>query len=79
VARFFFTLDGGAPQDQGAGVDLPNLESARQHAARLLGERLTASPGAFWEADEWRVDVTNNSGLLLFTIHCAGVVAPAGR
>jgi hypothetical protein len=79
VAKYFFHIDDGERHPDARGIDLPDVETARLHAARSLGERLMADPESFWRADELRVDVTNESGLLLYTIHCAGVIAPAGR
>ena len=77
VQRYFFHTDGrGAFRDQ-EGTLLPNDESARVEAARVLGQLVNERPAGVWQDDEFRIVVTDETGLILFTLGVAAVVAPA--
>ena len=46
-------------------------------AVRYAGEVMRDDPALVWNGDDFRVEVTNASQLLLFTVAVAGVDAPA--
>jgi hypothetical protein len=75
--RYFFNLAGAVHDPDNAGVELPDMEAARVlsvvHAAEIIRDR----PQVVWEGDEVRVEVTDDRGLVLFTVIVAGVNSPA--
>jgi hypothetical protein len=68
VPRFFFHIhDGNASLDR-EGTELPDLQSARVQAIETAGDILHESPH-LWAGDPWRMEVTDEGGHLLFTLH----------
>jgi len=59
-----------------ARVELPDIAAARREAVRFAGELLIDSEGSF-QGEEWVVTVTDDSGLVLFTINVLWTAAPA--
>lgn len=57
--------NGSEPEDE--GLVLADFTAARTTALKFAGEILAFGPSV--ESDDWRVEVTNDQGLVLFTIH----------
>jgi hypothetical protein len=77
MPRFFFNVRDGISIPDKGGLELPDLYAARLEAVRYSGELLKAHPDAFWVQHEWRIEVTDAIGLILFAIHISAVQAPA--
>ena len=76
MARYFFHLaDGGRKWDRD-GVELPSLAEARVQAVVFAGERLRERPAEPWDGCDWRVEVTDQAGVLLLTVIVVVVDAP---
>lgn len=76
MPRYYFQLhDGGDDCARCHGVHR-DFSAARTDAVRQLAERLIAAPGKFDLDAYWRVDVTNEDGLMLTSIHLSEVTAP---
>ncbi|MDG4895536.1 hypothetical protein P9272_18360 [Mesorhizobium sp. WSM4976] len=76
---FHFHVDNGEfnPDDQ--GVDLPDLDAARQEAVRAAGEMINDSKQHFWEhMTPWIMNVTDDQDRLLFTLQFVAKV-PSGE
>ncbi|WP_426954239.1 DUF6894 family protein [Muricoccus radiodurans] len=73
---FFHVIDGQSFLDQ-EGTELPDRGSARNEAVRLAGALLRDDKGTFSDDHDWRLEVTDGGGLLLFTLHFMTVEAPA--
>ena len=58
-------------------VELPSLESSRVEAARRVGDLLQTHAEAIWVDKEWQMDVTDDSGLILFVIHVSAMKSSA--
>ncbi len=71
----FHSADGVRQNDE-SGTDLPNDEAARLVAVRFAGEMLNDHPRELWEHGQWRVEVTNDKNILLFTVITLAVGAP---
>ena len=65
--RIWETLD--------AQSDDPEL--LRLEMAKFVGELLTDHAGRIWEDREWRVDVPDRSGLILYVLHICATDSPA--
>lgn len=79
MARYFFHVHDGKDLCDEEGTELPTIEAARSEAARYAGMLLQNPDGDLWSGEPWRMDVTNESGLLLFTLMFLATDAPALR
>lgn len=77
MQRFFFhTADGSRDRDD-EGTVLADLASARIEAIKYAGECLANQPGLLWDTRDFRVEVTDERDMLLFTVITLAVNAPA--
>ena len=58
-------------------AQLEGLEAARIEAARRIGVLLNEHAQQIWVDEEWQMDVTDQTGLILFTIHVSTQESPA--
>lgn len=79
MPRYFFNLAGAIDDPDSHGIELPNISEARIMAAKHAGEYLRDRPEVAWLGDEFRIEVTNADGLIIFTFIALGVDAPAGH
>ena len=77
MPRFHFNVRDGVSIDDLVGTDLADIYAARLEAVRFSGEVLKDNADTFWVRHEWRVEVTDDTGLILFAIHISAVDAPA--
>jgi hypothetical protein len=75
--RYFFNLAGAVVDPDDKGYELADLSEARIQAARWAGEYLRDRPEVVWMGEEFRIEVTDQHGELLFTFIAVGVDAPA--
>lgn len=75
MPRYFFHLTSSydAPDDE--GTELGDLDAARCHAVKLIADVLCESPGEYWKAEIYRVTVTDETRLILFTVEMMSVEA----
>ena len=71
----FHCVDGSRIPDYD-GMSLPDLATARQEAVRFAGEVLQSEPALLWQKGQWRVEVTGEDGVLLFTLVTLAIDAP---
>ena len=76
---FLFNFIDGERQSGPITVDLENLDAARREALRTACLSINEKPEKFWETGEWQMIVTDDRGLVLFTLHMTATVAPAAR
>ena len=74
----FGSVDGHRDPDP-EGSELPDLAAARVMAVRYAGEVLQSDPAIVWHNGQWRVEVTDDDGVLLFTLLTLAIDAPAPR
>lgn len=74
---FFFHLAGAVVDPDNEGVELATISDARVQAVHLAAGMLRDRPDVAWLGDEFRVEVTDENQLLLFTFVAMGVDAPA--
>ena len=68
MPRFFFHVhDGRAVLDE-EGTELPDFDQARREAIRLAGQILDNEAPNLELAEDWHMDVTDESGLILFRL-----------
>jgi hypothetical protein len=76
MPHYFFNTANGARERDDQGIDLPNDATARVEAIRFAGSVLSDEPDLLWDGQEFRVEVADAEGTLLFTIKMAAVDAP---
>jgi hypothetical protein len=50
-------------------VERDDVEGLRIEMARFVGELLKDHAGKIWVDKDWRVDVTDDTGLILYVMH----------
>ena len=50
-------------------VEREDHTAIRLELARFVGQMLSDHAAKIWEDQDWRVDVTNETGLILFVMH----------
>jgi hypothetical protein len=76
---FFFNQAGAIYDPDVEGMEFATVAEARVQAVKFAGEALRDRPELAWTGDEYRVEVTDESQLLLFTFIATGVDSPAVR
>ena len=59
------------------GADLPDSTAARVEAAKRVGALLRDHAGQRWVDQDWEMDVTNETGLILYVIQISAVGSAA--
>jgi hypothetical protein len=71
MAIFYFNLrDGGAGVSDGEGTELPSVEAANAHAVGVARELMKCRE---LQKRDWRLDVRDSDGELLFALPFATV------
>lgn len=68
MPRYFFNVYDGYSKLDTEGTDLLDIYTAQSEAIRLSGEILREEGGKFWNETEWRLEVADASGTILFTL-----------
>jgi hypothetical protein len=75
---YFFNIAGAAYDPDVEGYELPSMHEARLMATKHAGEVLRDRPGLPWTGEELRIEVTDSSQVVLFTVIVLGVDSAAG-
>lgn len=76
MARYYFNLHDHRYVPDPDGTELESLEAAKRQAIKLAAAILSGRPEEFLGSTEWRVEVTDRTGVLLFTVGLAMILAP---
>ena len=76
MPRYFFHVHDGKDLPDHEGTELPDLASARKEAVALAAGLLGDRPDVFWDAADWRLDVEDEAGRVLFSLRFSAVAAP---
>ena len=79
MPRFFFHRTDGYFERDDEGVELESLHAARVEAVTFAGSSLAEEPEQIWNGQDFRVEVTDERGMLLFTVITLAIDAPATR
>jgi hypothetical protein len=58
-------------------VEMESLTDLRIEMARFVGEMLKDHAGLIWTDEDWQVDVTDATGLILYVLHISAAETPA--
>jgi len=76
MPRYHFHCADGSREPDVDGIELANDEAAQQEAVALAGQILKDDPKLIWNKGQWRVEVTDDSNMLLFTVVTLAMDAP---
>lgn len=76
MSHFFFHV-AGRPDE--TGTELPSIAAAKCEAVRYAGKLICDEADTFWDSAEFGLIVTDETGLVLFTLTLSGLEAPAIR
>jgi hypothetical protein len=68
LPRFYFHVRDGSEFIDDEGQELPNLDEAREQAVIAAGEAIRDLGKRFWAGEEWRMDVTDESGAIVCSL-----------
>ena len=78
MARYFFNQCDGEFKIDDDGLEFGSIDQARLEAVRYAGEVMRDHPTLVWKGEDFRIEVTDEKHLVLFTVIVLGVDAPAG-
>lgn len=58
-------------------VESDSLQALRIEVANFVGELLKDHAAQIWVDEDWRVDGTDERGLILYVMHLSAIQAPA--
>jgi Tfp pilus assembly ATPase PilU len=79
VPRYFFHADDGTPDRDEEGTELDDLAAAKCHAVKYASDLICDGTTDFWGNMDWRMSVSDQTGLTLFDLHIVGTEAAAVR
>jgi hypothetical protein len=77
VARYHINLRTDSRIWDTINVDHDDLESLRIEVAQFVGETLRDHARQIWVDQDWRVDVSDDTGLILFVLHLSAFSSAA--
>ncbi|MDP4026856.1 hypothetical protein Q8W71_30720 [Methylobacterium sp. NEAU 140] len=77
MPRFHFNVHDGVSRLDLEGTELPDWRAARLDAIRLAGEILRDEAERVALGEDWRIEVTDHTGLVLFQMAFLVIDAPA--
>jgi hypothetical protein len=77
VPRYHFNVHDGVQQFDNEGTELSDWKEARLHAIRYAGEIIKSDAKSIAVGEDWRIEVTNHEGLILFQLSFLIIEAPA--
>ena len=76
--RYFFNQANGELKVDSEGIEFTTIHEARLEAVRYAGEVIRDHPTLIWMGEDFRVEVTDEDKLVMFTVIVVGVDSPAG-
>ena len=75
MSSFIFQVEGGPKQ----AAQAESLADAKCKAVRYAGQIICDRANQFWDTADFKMSVTDDEGLVLFTLQFVGTEAPAIR
>jgi hypothetical protein len=79
MPRYFFATADGSRERDDEGLELSDNNAARRAAIRYAGAIMEGDPNVLWDGQDFRIEVTDEKGRLLFTVITLAVDAPASE
>ncbi len=77
MPRYFFHIEDGVTPHDDEGTELRDIDAAKCEAARYCGRMICDDAATFWNRKELILTVTDEAGLVLFSLQFVGIEAPA--
>lgn len=77
MPRYFFNVHDGHSEIDNKGTELPDTNYARREAIRLSGNILDNEAKTIALGEEWRMEVVDDRGLILFRFDFTTTVSAA--
>jgi hypothetical protein len=77
MPRFYFNVYDGKDIVDDVGTDLPDIVFARREAIRYSGALLEDEAERLSLGEEWRMEVLDGTGLMLFCLNFMVTASPA--
>ncbi|HEX8225015.1 MAG TPA: hypothetical protein VF605_14445 [Allosphingosinicella sp.] len=77
MPRFHFHVEDGRSYSDDEGAELADAAAARAYALRYFGHMLESSQVSVWNGNDLRMEVADESGLVLFSLYLVGIDSPA--
>lgn len=77
MPRFHFNVHDGVSEIDHEGQELPDWEAARLEAVRLSGEIIRNEAKRVALGEDWRMEVLDATGLVLFRLDFTVMASPA--
>ncbi len=68
MPRYFFHVQDGYSTSDTEGTELPDIYAAQHMAIRASGEILRDMGATFWNGTEWKLEVADEHGQILFVL-----------
>ena len=78
MPRYLFKIKKEGHEPDQVDADLPSLAAARVEAIRMMGDDMRDYPDVFLIDEEWQVAVSDENGLVLFTVYSSAMRSSAG-
>ena len=79
MPRYFFHRADGTFDPDEEGTEYPDLAAARVAAIHFAAESIKDKPDEVWKGHNFRIEVSDETGMLLCTVVILGLDAPAAR
>lgn len=76
---YHFNVRDGRSYPDALGSECASLQAARIEAVQRAGRLLAEDAARFWTGDEWSMEVTDPTGLTLFTLMFMAANSPAAN
>ena len=76
MPRYFFNVTDGYSNPDPEGTELTDVYTAQAEAIGLSGELLRDMGAKFWNGTEWKLEVADEGGQILFTLHFSAEEGP---
>jgi hypothetical protein len=76
MPRYFFHVHDGHSLPDDTGTELPDVYTAQAEAIRMSGEILRDMGARFWDGTEWKLEVADEHGRVLFALRFSAEERP---
>ena len=76
MPRYFFNVYDGTSAPDAEGTECADIYVAQAEALRMSGEIMRDLGTRFWGGSEWRLEVTDTAGRILFIIRFSAEEPP---
>ena len=74
---YHFNIHDGQSYPDTLGTECLTVDAARIEAVRRIGRLLAEEAARFWTGDDWTMEVTDSTGLTMFSLRFMATDAPA--